>query len=121
MSLKINKDQIASVTQHNNLKSHYYDEWTEAGKDTWFFGLLTINEWRAGYYSSFLETYSTKEQWEKDGYYEPVPKGGLYYDPHLIITMSSGENINKSFKSVNDMEWWVADNLKGVNLIKIVD
>lgn len=121
MSLKINKDQIASVTQHNNLKSRYYDEWTEAGKDTWFFGLLKINEWGAGYYSSFLETYSTKEQWEKDGYYEPVPKGGLYYDPHLIITMSSGENINKSFKSVNDMEWWVADNLKGVNLIKIVD
>jgi hypothetical protein len=35
--------------------------------------------------------------------------------------MSSGEKINKSFKTINSMEWWVADNLQGVNLIKIED
>lgn len=121
MSLKINKDQIASVTQYNKLKSHYYDEWTEAGKDTLFFGLLTINKWDGGYYSCFLGTYRNKEQWEKDGYYEPVSKGGLYYNPHLIIKMSNGESITKSFETVTSMEWWVADNLKDVNLIKIVD
>jgi hypothetical protein len=121
MSLKINKDQIASVTQHNKLRCNYYDEWTEAGKDTFLFGLLTLNEWDSGYYASFLPAYKTKEEWEKDGLYEPVPKEGLYYDPHLIITMSSGEKINKSFKTINSMEWWVADNLQGVNLIKIED
>ena len=120
MSLKINKDQIASVTQHNKLKCFYY-EWIEAGKDTFLFGLIKIDEWDSGYRGSFLKTYFTKEQWEKDGLYEPVPKGGLYYNPHLIIKMSNGEEISKSFKSINDMESWVADNLQGVNLIKIVE
>ena len=121
MSLKINKDQIASVTQHNELKSSYYDEWTEAGKETWFFGLLTVNSWEGGYHSSFLNTYENKEQWEKDNYYEKEPKGGLYYDPHLTIKMSNGESITKYFKTISSMEWWVVDNLKGVNLIKIID
>ncbi len=121
MSLKINKDQIASVTQHNELKSRYYSEWTEAGKDTWIFGLLTINEWKGGYYSSFLNTYRNKEEWEEDNYYEKEPKGGLYYYPHLVIRLSNGENITKFFKSINSMEWWIADNLKDVNLIIIND
>ena len=121
MSLKINKDQIASVTQHNQLKSRYYDTWIEGGKNTLLFGLIKVDEWDAGYRGSFLRTYFTKEQWEGDGFYEPVPKEGLYYNPHLIITMSSGEKINKSFRTINSMEWWVADNLQGVNLIKIED
>ena len=119
MGLKINKDQIVSVTQHNELKCNYYDTWIEAGKETWFFGLLTIREWDAGYRASFLQTYFTKEQWEKDGLYEKEPKGGLYYKPHLIITMSNGKDTSKSFKTIEAMESWVADNLNGVNLIVI--
>ncbi len=121
MKLQINKDQISSITQHNEKICRYYDEWTEAGRDTWFFGLVTINKWEAGYYSSFLPTYRTKEEWEKEGLYEKEPKGGLYYYPHLIITMSSGEDVNKSFKSITEMEWWKVHNLKGVNLIEIID
>ena len=119
MSLKINKDQIVSVTQHNELKSRYYDEWTEAGKNTLLFGLIKVDEWDAGSRASFLQTYFTKEQWEKDGYYEKEPKGGLYYRPHLIISMSNKNDINKSFKTIEEMEIWVDINLKGVNLIVI--
>jgi hypothetical protein len=121
MSIKINKDQIVKVTQHNDLKCHYYDQWTEAGKDTFFFGLLKVNEWDAGYRASFRQTYFTREQWEKDGFYEKEPKGGLYYSPHLIIKMSSGTNVNKSFKTIEAMELWVTENLQGVNLITITD
>jgi hypothetical protein len=49
MSLKINKNQIASVTQHNQLKSRYYDTWIERGKNTLLFGLIKINEWNSGF------------------------------------------------------------------------
>ncbi len=119
MSLKINKDQIVSVTQHNELKCRYYDEWVEAGKNTLLFGLIKVSEWAGGYRASLLPTYYTREQWEKDGFHEKEPKCGLYYRPHLIITMSNGEIFNKSFDAVSQMEWWIADNLEGVNLIKI--
>lgn len=121
MSLKINKDQIVSVTQYNQLKSGYYDTWIEGGKNTLLFGLIKVDEWDAGYKSSFLRSYFTKEEWEKDGYHEPVPKGGLYYDPHLIIIMSGGTNVNKSFETIEAMELWVTENLQGVNLITITD
>lgn len=121
MGLKINKDQIVKVTQHNDLKCRYYDTWTEAGKDTFFFGLLKVNEWDAGYRASFLQTYFTKEQWENDGFYEKESKGGLYYRPHLVIKMSAGTNVNKSFKTIEEMESWIDENLHDVNLIKITD
>jgi hypothetical protein len=88
---------------------------------TIFFGLIKIEEWDSRYESSFLRSYFTKKQWEADGYYEKEPGGGLYYDPHLIIKMSGGESISKSFKSVNSMECWIAENLQGVNLIKIIE
>jgi hypothetical protein len=119
MSLKINKDQIVSVTQYNQLKSRYYDTWIEGGKNTLLFGLIKVDEWDAGYKSSFLRSYFTKEEWEKDGYYEKEPKGGLYYKPHLIISMSNKNDINKSFETIEEMEIWVDVNLRGVNLITI--
>ena len=53
MSLKINKDQIVSVTQYNQLKSRYYDTWIEGGKNTLLFGLIKVDEWDAGYKSSY--------------------------------------------------------------------
>ena len=119
MNLKINKEQIATVQVKEPEKSKQYAEWTEAGKETLLFGLITINEWPGGYYNEYFKNYHNKEEWEKDGYFEPEPKGGLYHKPQVILEMSSGRKVKKTFESSMDMGFWVHDNLKDLDLINI--
>lgn len=119
MGLKINKAQIASVKVNYPEKINTYSQWTEPGRDSLLFGLITIREWEGGYYSEFFRDYLNKEDWEKDGYFEPEPKGGLYNKPNVVLTMSSGRKIKKVFESSYDMGFWISDYLKGIELIEI--
>jgi hypothetical protein len=117
MKLDINKEQIASIRQYNKRLCQYYN-WVEAGKNTIFFGLITMDTWKSGYKGSFLPSYFTKDEWESDGMIEFEPKMGLYYKPHLEIKMSNGEIITKNFKTVDELIEFrkVFDGIKIINM-----
>jgi hypothetical protein len=72
MKLDLIKEQIVSITQHNKLKSKWHYKWVEPGKDTIFYGAITVNRWNTAdgvNHTRSFDSVEAMESWRADHLY----------------------------------------------------